>query len=152
MQSVGGLTRAAGYEKPIWEKFERQRKAEQARLLGVDTSEEAADGTDNNGSPRRVASGSPDTSGTAGGASTEAPAKPADETQRVRIIVRGAKADEIRFATKVTTPASTILKYYCSKSGIDETGLSLWWDGEAVEPTSTLEELEVENGDIVEVR
>ncbi|WOO77048.1 Ubiquitin-like protein pmt3/smt3 [Vanrija pseudolonga] len=141
----------SGYERATWDKLERQRKADQARLLGVESREDAADdNADNDGTPRRVTSGSPDTSGA--GASKEAPAPPADETQRVRIIVRGAKGDEIRFATKVTTPASTILKYYCSKSGIAEIGLSLWWDGEAVEPTTTLEELDVENGDIVEVR
>ncbi|KAL1413537.1 hypothetical protein Q8F55_001311 [Vanrija albida] len=131
----------SGYERRIWDSIERKRKEEQARLFGGESS---LGGASDEGT-LRVASGSPDHA-------TAAPAAPAvDEGQRVRIMVRGTKG-EIRFATKVTTLASTIIKYYCKKSEIDETGLSMYWDGEVVPPDTSLEAIEVENGDIVEIR
>lgn len=141
-----GADAAAGYEKYAWEAAERRRKEDRARRLAVldpDTFDALA-GADE--ADARVG-------GAAEVAAAGAPEPAAPPVERIRLTLRGAKG-EFRLAATKTTTAAKMCRYYCSKTGADPAGVGDMWiemDGERVDPEQTVDGMELENDDLVDV-
>lgn len=75
-------------------------------------------------------------------------------SEKVKLVLRGPKGDEWRFSVSKTTLVSTLLRYYCTKSGIGEdeaANLRLSFDGEHFDSNATVEDMELESGDLIDV-
>lgn len=140
------LTQAVAYEKVVWEKVqELQRKAERERLFGDDDDF----GASPTGSPSKSKAGSPapDT------AAASVP-EPVEDENKVKMKLRGAAGELNTRATK-ETKVSTLIKYYCTKFNIAAdraAGMYLDLDGEQFTGDSTVNDLDLEDGDMVDVK
>lgn len=73
--------------------------------------------------------------------------------QKVKLHLRGPKG-ELHFSAAPTTLVSTILKFYCNKQGVDASEVHrfrLEFDGEHFDGDATVEDMEVESGDLIDV-
>lgn len=73
--------------------------------------------------------------------------------EKVKLHLRGPKGD-VRFSAASTTLASTMLKYYCNKVGVEpsEAGkYRLEFDGEHFEAEASVEDMGLESGDLIDV-
>lgn len=145
----------------VYEKIQREERRARLALFDdsdVGTSSKPVDVDAD--SPRASPSRSQPVDGEPS-ASTSAPISPPLErpralspSEKVKLVLRGPKGEEWRFSVSKTTLVSSMLKYYCSKSGLDESemvNLRLSFDGEHFDSTATVEDMELESGDLIDV-
>lgn len=129
-----------GYELSVYEKI--QREGRRARLAFF------PDGGSAVASPTRpfdLDADSPRASGS--------PRPSLPRVEKVKLHFRGPKGD-VHFSAAPTTLVSTMLKYYCNKLGVDPSDMPKYrldFDGEHFGADSTVEDMGVENGDLIDV-
>jgi hypothetical protein len=123
------LTHLVGYEKTYWDKIQREEAEARASLL-------AGGPGDDTEPPADIPS----------------PELPDPSTDTIKIKLRGS-AGEVAVSTKQVNSAVTLVRYYCSKFGLtyEGSGLCLILDGERVENNTTVEEMDLDDGDMVDV-
>lgn len=133
---------AVGYEKAVWDRMEGARKA---RLLSAMTRDEA-DAVAQSSNEGGKAAGQAPTADTAGEPS------PPKAAGRIALKLRGAWGEH-SFGVKAHHTVGQVIAYYCTKVGRagQEGKVRFMWDGDAQDPEVTMEELEVESGDSVDM-
>jgi hypothetical protein len=122
-----------GYEKHVWKKIAEQKAADVARLLeGVDA-------------PPLAPSSPPPTS-------TPAVEEPESADNKIKVKLRGHPGT-INLHTAMTSKVLTILRFYCTKFSLtaDPANMYLGFDGEKFTGDSCLGDMEIEDGDLIEV-
>lgn len=143
----------------IWDKLEQQRQEERNRILMVSDDEDDEDKEGANkaagtsGAGGSLPAGSTQSAAAAG--TSGAVSLPADDdSNKVRLKLRGAEGEHALKAGR-DTKISTLLKYYCMKHSLaHEVAESMYidLDGERFEGDATVEDLDVEDGDLVDVK
>lgn len=125
---------AEGYEKATWEKIQERQRAERAKLLQEGRADDVP-------SSQQEEGGSP-----------TPPSPPANEdNDKLRLVIRGA-AGEVRFACSATTAVSKICAFYCSKFELPGAeNARLKFDGEVFEGDTTIGDMDLESGDMVDI-
>ncbi|BEJ11048.1 hypothetical protein CspHIS471_0104700 [Cutaneotrichosporon sp. HIS471] len=127
-----------GYELPVYEKVQQAERQARLALFGDNprpTDEDLDEGGPSRRSPSPLRARSP----------------PA--VQKVKLHLRGPKG-ELHFSAAPTTLVSTILKFYCNKQGVDASEahrFRLEFDGEHFDGNSTVGDMDVESGDLIDV-
>ncbi|BEI79976.1 hypothetical protein CcaverHIS002_0105050 [Cutaneotrichosporon cavernicola] len=133
-----GIKFTEGYELPVYEKVQQAERKARLALFGDNprrTDKDLDEGEPSRRSPSPL----------------RAPLPPA--VQKVKLHLRGPKG-ELHFSAAPTTLVSTILKFYCNKQGVDASEahrFRLEFDGEHFEGNSTVGDMDVESGDLIDV-
>lgn len=118
-----------GYYKSYWEQKEKRDKEERYRLI--------------HGSPP------PEEQGSLFPPITEAPAEPA----KTRVCLRGTWGS-FKVNVAAFVHVTTLTQVYCAKASKDASlakGLKLQFDGDTLSPETTVGDLDMEDGDIIDV-
>ncbi|WVQ83196.1 hypothetical protein IAT38_005335 [Cryptococcus sp. DSM 104549] len=130
-----------GYEKYHYDIIEAERRA---RLEKLDDDDDVPAPDDDDNAPASPS-----------GAAREVSATPAPENgETILIHVRGSNG-EARLRVRKTVTAGKVLKHYCTKVGLskdDVEKLQLVFDGSGVDPEDKVGDLDVEDGDMLDVR
>ncbi|WVQ72532.1 hypothetical protein IAR50_002089 [Cryptococcus sp. DSM 104548] len=131
-----------GYEKPHWDKMEKERRH---RL-------EKFNLPDDGGS---VTTTKPDGTNAALETTSASPAPPEEAAESIRLTVRGSDGQEAKIKVSKNVSAHTVLRFYCKKVGRpkeDADGLQLVFDGDNVDNNEKMGNIDCEDGDMLEVR
>ena len=86
---------------------------------------------------------------------SEQQAKPegADEgtTEYIKLKVVGQDNSEVHFKVKLTTSMAKLKKSYSDRQGVPVTSLRFLFDGRRIDDAETPKQLEMEDGDVIEV-
>ena len=63
----------------------------------------------------------------------------------------GQSGDDVFFKIKRNTPLSKLMRAYCSRAGVDISAVRFMFDGSRVREDMTAEQLEMEDGDEIDV-
>lgn len=113
----------------VWDKIQREKEEQRRRVLMQDQNEE----------------------GTALRSPTPPPLEESDN--RVKIKLQG-RAGEVKIATNRAAKVLTLCRYYCKKAGLDPnkaSNMNLRFDGEKFGPDASVEDMDIEDGDMVDV-
>ncbi|WVF71583.1 hypothetical protein IAT40_006391 [Kwoniella sp. CBS 6097] len=162
----------SGYEKPYWDQLQKERRA----ILTADSDEDSQPViVDPAVAFEKSVSSSSALNGTAAQAQTEAsgsalsrldsdvplldPPESQSQTQSqsqetVKFRLRSATNSEQRLGAPLNMKVNTVLRFYCRKIGKpkeDADGLRLVFDGETLDGEMTIGELDIEDGDMMDV-
>ena len=70
---------------------------------------------------------------------------------RITLKVRSQEGNELVFKIKKNTELKKLMDNYCSRLGITATSWRFIYDGERIKPNNTAEELQMEDGDEIDV-
>jgi hypothetical protein len=73
----------------------------------------------------------------------------------IKLTLRGAAGAEVKVLATADMKAIKLLRWYCRKTGKDDGdahGLALEFDGEEIDHTTTVGDMDVESGDMLDVR
>ena len=73
------------------------------------------------------------------------------ETNQINLKVVTQDGNEIFFKCKMTTPLEKLMKAFCSRNGVAMNSVRFLFDGNRVNATQTPGELEMEDGDVIDV-
>ncbi|KAL1922628.1 uncharacterized protein VTP21DRAFT_10167 [Calcarisporiella thermophila] len=73
------------------------------------------------------------------------------DVEHINIKVVGSDHNEVYFKIKRTTPLKRLMTAYCERQGKSLNSVRFLYDGERIQPENTPEELEMENGDTLDV-
>ncbi|KAL2918799.1 SUMO protein smt3 [Polyrhizophydium stewartii] len=74
-----------------------------------------------------------------------------DSLQHINIKVVAPDQSEVFFKIKRTTPLSKLMNAYCERQGKQRSSVRFMFDGARVEDHATPEQLEMEDGDAIDV-
>ena len=74
--------------------------------------------------------------------------KPAAEQLNLRVMTQDG--NEIFFKIKMTTPLQKLMTAFCNRHGIDQNSVRFLFDGTRINPNQTPQELEMEDGDVID--
>ncbi|CAD7698347.1 unnamed protein product [Ostreobium quekettii] len=84
-------------------------------------------------------------------------AEAANETQPkvekgepINVVVKDQHGHELHFKVRKTTKFEKIMKAYCEKKSLQMNQLRFLYDGERVKPDQSPEEVEMEDGDVID--
>ena len=129
---------SVGYEKAHWDRLENERRKNVERLIkGPGEEDEGSDGEADRGDYSKSTSVEPEK----------------EPEKRTKISLRGASGTYVvRVADYVT--GTTLAKVFCEKAGkpaSEVEKLRLTFDGDRIESETTVKELDLEDGDIIDV-
>ncbi|KAJ3006508.1 hypothetical protein HKX48_000101 [Thoreauomyces humboldtii] len=81
----------------------------------------------------------------------EAPEQKPDAVQHINLKVVGGDGSEIAFKIKRTTPLQRLMDAYVNKTGQDKGAVRFIIDGNRINGHETPDELEMEDGDMIQV-
>ncbi|WWD17408.1 hypothetical protein CI109_101849 [Kwoniella shandongensis] len=144
---IGHRADMTGYEKPYFERKEKERRAKIEALVESDD--------DDDPKPISDPSASPTTDTNFNGNST-LPATASEVLDNpIRFVIKDAKGGEVKLKVATNITANTVLRYYCQKverPKTDANQMKLVLDGDVVEPDTPMGELDLSDGDMIEVR
>jgi len=75
-----------------------------------------------------------------------------DQNKQMQIKLRDAQNDDVIFKVKPDTKFEKIMEAYCNQKGVEKNTLSFLFDNVRIKVTDTPKMLEMEDGDMVDVR
>merc|ERR1712023_360980 len=69
---------------------------------------------------------------------------------QINIKVKGPDGSEVFFKIKKKTQMKKLMDAYCSRSGQDSKSIRFLFEGERIQPTNTPDELEMDEGDVID--
>ncbi|KNC46883.1 small ubiquitin modifier 2 [Thecamonas trahens ATCC 50062] len=74
-----------------------------------------------------------------------------EASNHIQIHVVSQSGDDVFFKIKRNTPLSKLMRAYCSRAGVDISAVRFMFDGSRVREDMTAEQLEMEDGDEIDV-
>ncbi|KAI9297107.1 ubiquitin-like protein [Neoconidiobolus thromboides FSU 785] len=71
--------------------------------------------------------------------------------EHINLKVVGSDQNEVQFKIKRNTPLKKLMDAYCTRAGKDSTTVRFLYDGVRIQGTSTPVDLEMEDGDTIDV-
>jgi small ubiquitin-related modifier len=131
----------------------RQLLMKRANLVPVEPAAEAAS-TDTPAAPTPPSSTPTPTSASAStSGATASPAAslpPADLTIRVKVVA-SMDGSELYFKCRTTTPLQRLMTAFCNRQGVAMNSVRFLFDGQRLNQNQTPGELEMEDGDVIDV-
>ncbi|KAF9585606.1 Small ubiquitin- modifier 1 [Lunasporangiospora selenospora] len=81
----------------------------------------------------------------------EAEKKPETSSEHINLKVVGADSTEVFFKIKRSTQLKKLMDAYCDRQGKSLQSVRFLYDGERIQPNNTPSELEMEDGDSIDV-
>ena len=75
--------------------------------------------------------------------------KPATDALNLKVVTQDG--NEIFFKCKMTTPLEKLMKAFCNRQGVAASSVRFLFEGTRINPNSTPKELEMEDGDVIDV-
>lgn len=128
-----------GYERSVWERLEKEKRARQARELAELNGSQYPEDDDPPSPSRDRPPG--------------VEAESQEKAERIKLVLRGEWGEK-RLGAEKTVTVGVMLRYYCKemgKSAEEAKKLKMRFDGETIGHETTVGETEVENGDILEI-
>ena len=73
------------------------------------------------------------------------------QEERITLKVRGQDGEELIFKIRKNTELKKLIDNYWARKGIAATSCRFIYDGERIKPTNTADELQMEDGDEIDV-
>ena len=73
------------------------------------------------------------------------------DTEAINLKVVTQDGNEIYFKCKMTTPLSKLMNAFCQRQGVQLASVRFLFDGSRINQQSTPKELEMEDGDVIDV-
>ncbi|KAK8864294.1 hypothetical protein IAR55_001540 [Kwoniella newhampshirensis] len=143
---IGHRAEMTGYEKPYFERKEKERRAKLEALVDSDDDDEV---------PKPIPDPSQPSNGNGIPSTLDSAPPPTTEENSVRFVVKDVKGGEVKLKVALNITANTVLRFYCKKINRprdDAAKMRLILDGDAVEPDTPMGELDLSDGDMLEVR
>ncbi|KAG0253498.1 hypothetical protein BG011_006339 [Mortierella polycephala] len=77
--------------------------------------------------------------------------KPETSPEHINLKVIGQDHSEVFFKIKRSTQLKKLMEAYCDRQGKAHTSVRFLYDGERIQPTNTPNELEMDDGDSIDV-
>lgn len=129
----------------MWEKVQKEEQRKRAERIAAEASPAQSD-SDEGCSPPAPADSIVNVAPLAG--------PEAGAIQKIKLVVRGEEGD-LKLQARLSTTTSSICRHYCHKYNIDGSraeNMKLYFDGEPFGPDTEIRDLDLEDGDLVDVR
>jgi len=75
--------------------------------------------------------------------------KPSTDQLSLKVVTQDG--NEIFFKCKMTTPLQKLMTAFCNRQGVGNQSVRFLFDGQRINPSQTPQELEMEDGDVIDV-